>query len=521
MRRLLCIAWAVLAVGAADGPRVSAQTTPAAAPLPPHLQRGRMLAQIHCQVCHLFPEPDLLDKRTWANGTLRRMAPLLGVARMNFDAQPDGAMLRDSNLFPKTPILSEPDWRAIVSYYLETAPDEALPQQRRDPILRGPGPFRVEPVVEPGVAPAVTLVAIEPSARRLLLGDARNKALHVLDPQGRRKTSVTVDSAPVAITHDGPDTYLTLIGHVFPSDEKAGQVVRWNDGPAGGGVRPVLTGLKRPVDCLVTDLNQDGRKDLVVAQFGNYLGRLSWFENRAGTGYVDHPLLESPGALRSVVVATERDRPPALLVLLAQAREGLYLVQNRGSTGYVAEPRIQFPPVYGSTGFELADFNGDGFPDVLTVNGDNGEYPSPFKRYHGLRIFLNDGHHHFREAWFFPLNGAFKALARDFDGDGDLDLAAISFFPDYGRSPEESFVYLENKGGLNFEASSPPEATMGRWLSMDAGDLDGDGRIDLVLGSFVDGPRATPIPPALERAWATNGVSAIILRNIGTTPEAR
>ena len=207
------------------------------------------------------------------------------------------------------------------------------------------------------------------------------------------------------------------------------------------------------------------------------------------------------------------DGRPDVVALLAQAREGVYLFRNEGGGAFGWDPLVRFPPVYGVTYFELVDFDADGDLDLLVTNGDNGEYASPFKRYHGIRLFRNDGHWRFAEAWFYPLNGAFKALARDFDRDGDLDLAAISFFPDYDRSPEESFVYLENRGGLAFAASSPPAATQGRWLTLDAGDLDSDGDLDLVLGSFVDGPRGTPIPPSFEQRWREHRVPALILRN--------
>lgn len=118
----------------------------------------------------------------------------------------------------------------------------------------------------------------------------------------------------------------------------------------------------------------------------------------------------------------------------------------------------------------------------------------------------------------YSLNGAFKAVARDFDHDGDLDIAAISFFPDYSETPDESFVYLENHGALSFSASTIPGARSGRWLTMDAGDLDNDGDIDLVLGSFIDGPRTVPIPSSILESWQTRHIAALILRN--TSPPA-
>ena len=106
----------------------------------------------------------------------------------------------------------------------------------------------------------------------------------------------------------------------------------------------------------------------------------------------------------------------------------------------------------------------------------------------------------FEVFFFFHLNGASKALAEDFDADGDLDIAAIAMFADYRANPEQSFVYLENKGDLHFEASLIPEAVSGRWLTMDAGDLDGDGDKDIVLGSFINGSQHL-VPAELKQRW--------------------
>ena len=193
------------------------------------------------------------------------------------------------------------------------------------------------------------------------------------------------------------------------------------------------------------------------------------------------------------------------------SNEAIFILTNDGKGNFTPQIAFQWPPVHGHTYFELVDFNGDGRMDFLVTNGDNGEYPSPLKNYHGIRIYLNRDGRRFEEAFFFPLNGAFKAIARDFDQDGDLDIAAISFYPDYTSAPRESFVYLENLGGMKFRPRTFRQCIAGRWLVMDAGDVDGDGDLDIVLGSCIHGP--SDVPDALMLDWEKSGPSLVILRN--------
>jgi hypothetical protein len=102
-------------------------------------------------------------------------------------------------------------------------------------------------------------------------------------------------------------------------------------------------------------------------------------------------------------------------------------------------------------------------------------------------------------------------IARDFDADGDLDLASISYFPDFDQRPEEGFIFWQNQGGLSFKAFSFDKVSDGRWLTMDAGDVDADGDIDIILGNayFTLGY----IPEKLKRKWEAGSPSVIILKN--------
>ena len=223
-------------------------------------------------------------------------------------------------------------------------------------------------------------------------------------------------------------------------------------------------------------------------------------------------LNNKPGAITAIIVDYNQDGQNDIFVLMAQGDEGVFYYENQGGGSFNEKRLLTFSPLNGSQYIELADFNKAGHLDILYVCGDNADKSPILKDYHGIYIFLNDGNMNFEQTFFYQLNGAYKAMARDYDLDGDLDIATISFFPDYKDHPEESFVYLENQGSLKFEDSTFPEATKGRWIVMDAGEIDGDGDIDLALGSFVYF-LAQGDTTGLSKKWLKESPSVILLEN--------
>ncbi len=471
-----------------------------------------MLARAYCSTCHIFPEPDLLDKKTWREQTLRRMKIRMGLSPLEIDRHPEAALLKATGIFPTSPIISLEDWQLITDYYEKAAPDLPLPQDPRAEIRQGLSLFDVEPPKYRRPLPSTTLVKISPSARKIYMGDAETQSIDILNGEGRFLETVKVDNIPVSLLETVRGVYVTAIGHFQPSEDPKAELIFLERGEEGfTGDKTIFKNLPRSTHAELADLNGDGKLDFLICIYGNNVGRLSWFENLGQDEFREHVLVPKSGAVHAEVHDLNGDGFPDIAALLAQETESFFILLNDGKGGFTSQTVFQKHPLMGHTYFEMADFNKDGLLDFIVTNGDNGEYPSPLKKYHGIRIYLNRGAGRFEEAFFYPLNGAFKAIARDFDQDGDLDIAAISFFPDYSKGAEEGFVYLENQGNLKFTASTFRENGMGRWLTMDAGDLDGDGDIDLVLGSYIRGP--SPVPAAFARKWESVGPSVLILRN--------
>jgi hypothetical protein len=358
-------------------------------------------------------------------------------------------------------------------------------------------------------SPATTLVGVLPEKQQILFADGVSNHIYVLSANNVLQDSFKVGEGTVNIHMNGTNLEALAMGVLYPSDEKRGGLTAQNIYTKKSFT--ILDKLQRPVYAEYADLNNDRLEDIVVCEFGNSFGQLSWFENTSHNKYSKHVLRALPGSVRTQIADLNRDGKPDIVALMAQGDEGIFIYYNKGNGQFEEKRVLEFPASYGSNYFELTDFNKDGYPDILATNGDNGDYPPILKPYHGIRIYVNDGHGNFNEKLFLPMNGACKAMARDFDGDGDLDIASISYFPDYDHKPEESFLYWENLGGSSFQAYSFKGAFMGRWLTMDAGDIDNDGDTDIVLGNarFPIGS----VPEWLTKSWNQYSPSILVLKN--------
>ena len=467
---------------------------------------GREYALQYCVSCHLFVEPEMLPKQVWKDYVIPNMGAFMGMHNAGYDydvfpgkSATEREIIAVANVYPSEAQVPKAHWEALVAYFLERAPESPAGREHEPDVEIGLDQFRVVEFGTSRKTPMTTLVHIDDG--RLFVGDFERSSLTVFDGTGRVIQELTTPHAPIALRRHGQELWVTDIGSVFPSDLPAGNLLVFRqEGASYGPYETRLTDLQRPTHTTYGDVNRDGIEDLVVSEFGHRAGRLVWYEGHEGGGYTPHILLNEPGAITSYLRDMDGDGWQDIVVVFGQNREGIHIFYNLGDGSFRHAYALPLPPTYGSNFFALHDFDGDGRADILATNGDNGDYVSEFpKSHHGIRIYINDGSNAFVERYFFPMYGASKALALDYDQDGDLDIAAIAMFADFMRHPEAGFVYLENQGDLQFDAAHMPEAADGRWVAMDAGDMDGDDDIDIVLGSMIEGPGAVPI--VLMERW--------------------
>ncbi len=282
------------------------------------------------------------------------------------------------------------------------------------------------------------------------------------------------------------DVLVSSMGVILPNNDRIGKAIIFeNDGQQNFTTHVLAQRIARVNDMRPGDLDGDGDIDIAVGQFGYDQGEIRWMENKGNWHFESHTLLNLSGTIHTPVVDLDNDGDLDIVALVSQEWEEVYAFENDGKGSF--KTRLLYGVAdadFGSSGIGLADLDADGDTDILWANGDafvaTDYRPVPS---HGVQWLENCGGMNFVFHRLGDFPGAYDPCAADLDGDGDLDVLAVSGFNYWERPGSQSMMWWENLGEHKFVGRNLAEAPT-HLITCDVADMNGDGKIDVVTGSM-------------------------------------
>ena len=450
-------------------------------------------ARAACTPCHKFPTPDVLPRSKWHHE----------IAKMMF--------LRDKKAQPRgdlSDVELSPDMAAALRYMEANAPERLEAPKPWPPAAESPLKFTGYGLTIPGAPdnPAVSNVQLADFD-----GDGKLDVIGTEMYQGTVFWGPLAPQSPLKVIADIPhpdhvtftdvdkdglkDLLIADLGQFLPGDHTDGAMIWMRALGAGKFGGFWADGLPRVADVEAGDFNGDGKTDLAVAAFGwRTTGHIAILENRSSSSgqpsFAPHVIDPRPGAIHVVPIDLNQDGKLDLIALLSQQYETVVAYINSGKGDFSFVPRVLYEaphPNWGSTGIQVVDLDKDGDPDVLLTHGDTMD-DALVKPYHGIQWLENTGGEGgpFQAHDVTQMPSVHRAMAVDLDGDGDLDIVASALLPGASNADDSTLpalVWLEQtKRGV--WARHTIEMGFPRHATLDVADVDGDGDVDIVTGTF-------------------------------------
>jgi hypothetical protein len=284
------------------------------------------------------------------------------------------------------------------------------------------------------------------------------------------------------------DILVASMGQIAPSNDRIGAVVVLeNLNNRDFHKRVLIDRVARVTDVRAANLSghTDGRLDLVVGQFGYAQGETRWMENKGKWVFDSHIVNSLSGCIHTPVADFDGDGRADFAALISQEWEEIQWFRNLGG-GKFGSSLVwgSTNEDYGSSGLEVADVNRDGRPDLICTNGDAFDYGGyGMRAWHGVQWLENQGAGKFVFHRVSDMPGAYGGCAADLNGDGFMDLVAVSCFADWTDRKSVSLMAWLNDGRQRFTpvilANRPTHL-----VTAAVGDLDGNGIPVIVTGGF-------------------------------------
>jgi hypothetical protein len=247
----------------------------------------------------------------------------------------------------------------------------------------------------------------------------------------------------------------------------------------------------------IVDLDNDGRNDLLVCDARR--NAVLWYRCDA-VGQWDEEVLAELAAPCHVIVVdldTDGDRDIIVAVLGSiwptdEPVGQVVWLENFGHEKFAT--RVLADDVRRIADVQSGDLDGDGDHDLVVAE---------FGYDHGRIFWLENRGQQFWDHELLAVPGPIHVPLRDFDADGDLDIAALI------SQDAERVVAFVNSGGGKFELRNPPLYASANFDLGTSGlfpcDLNGDGREDLLLTAGDNLEIQYPCPQAWHGClWLEN-----------------
>jgi hypothetical protein len=289
------------------------------------------------------------------------------------------------------------------------------------------------------------------------------------DPSAVASGDMNGDGAPELATANGEDVS-----------------VLFNRGD-GRFSRSVPLAAREPWDVAIGDVSGDGKADIVTANHKRYVNTVSVYANRGDGSFqprVDYRI----GRVPIAVALADLNRDGSLDIAAACQNNTVSVLLNRGDGTY--PPRVDYAAPRHPRSIAIADMNGDRSPDLVTAN-TTGDYEAPRNT---VSVFMNSGDGSFGKRRVFRAKGAevfFGPVAvGDLNVDGRQDVAVGLDLGEGLFNPKRAAVLLGRGDGsftrrLEYRTgSTAADAWAPRGIAV--GDVNGDGKPDLVQAKFID-----------------------------------
>jgi len=298
---------------------------------------------------------------------------------------------------------------------------------------------------------------------------------------------------------------------------------------------------RRPTSVAVGDIDGDGKPDMAVTAYYEVLPFLTLYRNTSSNGSISFdPKIEIGTAETPTFVTMGDIDGDGKLDLAVLCLNKISILLNTSTNGTISfAPKQDITIGSNATSLAIGDIDGDGRPEIVighnwnfmfsvirntTPNNIVGSIsfsgPIPFTtnfNYKSVTLADIDGDKKLDvvtsdfsvrlntstigQITFAPMTRivdavADKVITSDIDGDGKLDVIGNG-----------AVVYrnTSREGAVNFERTLRYPTTYGSGSSIDVGDMDGDGKPDLILTSFTGSTNITNTVEILKNI-STNGI---------------